>query len=389
MIAKLPEVRMSPCQKPTQAQVGFSCCEAEVGPMERISEFERIVRILYQASWIALALILACTAMQYNLAAGWPTYLIVIIYGLYLVFHMKYEKPANFIYFSFELLCILLLEWLGHSPLSVYLFPMLILRRAAYVSKANVYPEVMLIGVTYMAVRFLHGQQNSSIPWMSSLFDVLMFALVAALAQSLVQVARSLQADREYLRSELNKAEASYRKAQELALRDGLTGLYNYRAFQEHINGLGEAGFAILLIDVDHFKDFNDRYGHIIGDQVLTQIGQVIMENVRRGDKVFRYGGEEFAVVLEDTDHETAKFTAERIRARVAQQDIECEGQTLTSVTISLGVAVFQDTKISAGQILDKADKALYEAKARGRNNVVFFIDPSLSMKDEGLCLWQ
>jgi diguanylate cyclase (GGDEF)-like protein len=195
-----------------------------------------------------------------------------------------------------------------------------------------------------------------------------------------VRITKSLQTDKEKLRLKLNKAEKSYQKAAELALRDGLTGLYNYRALQEHIGGINNTSFAILLIDVDHFKEFNDQYGHMVGDQVLIQISQVILDSVRRSDKVFRYGGEEFAVVLEDSDDEAAMFMAERIRMQVASQTIDCDGQVLKRVTISIGVATFLDTKMPSYQMLEQADKALYAAKAKGRNNVVFFIEPTISI---------
>lgn len=348
--------------------------------MERMSEFDKIIRTLYQASWIALGIIFVCTAIHFRCKAGWLMYLLVCSYGAYLYFHQKSGKPTNLAYFSFEVLFILAMDWFGESPLVVYLFPMLILRRAAYVSKSNVYLEVVLICALYLGGRLMLGPRDYYIDWVSRLFDVFMLALAAALAHPLVQITKSLQADREALRMKLSKVEESYQKAAELALRDGLTGLYNYRAFQEHVNGLGDTGFAVLLIDVDHFKDFNDRYGHIVGDQVLAQIGQVILENVRRNDRVYRYGGEEFAVLLENMDSEMAVFTAERIRARVEQQTFTFEELTLDGVTISLGVAVFRDATISGVQILEQADKALYEAKARGRNNVVFFINPELSL---------
>ena len=368
-----------PCPKPTFFPVGFSCRVTEVGPMERISEFEKIIRTVYQAAWIALGIIFVCTAIRFQCRAGWLMYVLICGYGAYLYFHFKTGKPTNLAYFSFEVLFILAMDWFGGSPLAVYLFPMLVLRRAAYVSKSNIYLEVLLICALYLGGRLTLGPRDYYMDWVSRLFDVLMLVLAAALAHPLVRITKSLQADREALQMKLHKVEASYQQAAELALRDGLTGLYNYRAFQAHVNGLDGTGFAILLIDVDHFKNFNDRYGHIVGDQVLVQLGQVILENVRRNDRVYRYGGEEFAVLLENMDSEMAVFTAERIRTRVEQQTFTCEGLALNGVTISLGVAVFRNAKISGSEILEQADKALYEAKARGRNNVVFFINPEIS----------
>lgn len=343
--------------------------------MERMSEFEKIIRILYQASWVALGIIFVCTAIHFRCNAGGPIYLLGCIYGAYLYYHLKCGKPASFAYFFLELLLVLAMDWLGGSPLAVYLFPMLILRRAAYVSKANVYPEVALICALYLGGQLVLGPREYYMDWAGRIFNVFMLALAAVLARPLVQITKSLQADREALRLKLNRVEQSYQKAAELALRDGLTGLYNYRAFKEHVKGMGDTGFAILLIDVDRFKDFNDRYGHIVGDQVLIQIGQVIVENVRHNDRVYRYGGEEFAVLLAKMDDEMAVLTAERIRTRVEQHTFTFENLTLGGITISLGVAVFREATIPEEEIFEQADKALYEAKARGRNNVVVFID--------------
>lgn len=264
--------------------------------------------------------------------------------------------------------------------MAVYLFLLLILRRAVFSQQPNIYIEAALIGLVYLVIQWLHGPRVDYVAWRHGICDVFIIGLAAVLAQPVVRITKVLQDDREKLLIKLNRAEESYQKAAELALRDGLTGLYNYRALQEHINSVGNTRFAFLLIDVDYFKDFNDQYGHIVGDQVLMQIGQLIMENVRRSDKVYRYGGEEFAVVLEDADEEVAMFTAERIRVRVANQAIECSGQPINGVTVSTGVAIFKESQLSGYQILEQADKALYEAKARGRNNVVFFIEPGMSM---------
>lgn len=350
--------------------------------MERISEFQRIIRTLCQATWLLLCIIVICAAIHIDLQFAWITYVLVAIYGMYLYLyqHGRGYRPTTTGHFMLEATLILLLDWASRSPLVIYLFPLLILRRAAFAREPNIYLEAVFVGVLYLGSRWLHDAYAYYAPWTYAISDVFMIGLAVLLAQPVVQLTKSLQADREKLRQKLNKAEESYQRAAELALRDGLTGLYNYRALQEHISRLDDADFAILLMDVDHFKVFNDQYGHMVGDRVLFQIGQVILENVRRSDKVYRYGGEEFAVVLEDADDEMALFTAERIRSRVANQALECSGQMLKSITISLGVAVFKESKMSGYQMLEQADKALYEAKARGRNNVVFFMEPTISV---------
>lgn len=349
--------------------------------MKGIIGFQKITRVLYQASGILIFAIAASSGMHDRVEAIWTTYLLAGIYGLYLYYHAKGGKPTSMQYFAAEVVLILLLDWFATSPFIIYLFPLLIIRRAADTAcEAAIYLEAGFVGVLYLVIRMLHAPQIAYPAWLYVINDMFMLGFTVIIAQMVLHLSKSLQADKEKLRLKLDKVEASYQKAAELAMRDGLTGLYNYRALQEHISGIGDAGFAILLIDVDHFKDFNDRYGHLVGDQVLVQIGQVILENVRRSDRVYRYGGEEFAVVLEETDDEVALFTAERIRLRVAGQAIKRGGQQLKSVTISSGVAVFKGSKITSHQVLEQADKALYEAKAKGRNNVVFFIEPQLSL---------
>lgn len=360
--------------------VGFFYWEGRGEFMESVSEFYRISRTLYRVSWLLLGIIAICTAVQYGGEAGRHIYLLVGIYGMYLYYQMKYHQTTSTGYFIAELLLILFLDWAGRSHIVVYLLLLLILRRVAYSREPNIYIETLLAGALYIGGGLLHGPHVYYDTWLHTIDELIMIGLAVLLVHPAVQLAKSLQDDRKTLRLRLNKAEESYQLAVELALRDGLTGLYNYRALQEHIGRIGNTGFAILLIDVDHFKEFNDRYGHLVGDQALIQIGQIILENVRRSDKVYRYGGEEFAVLLEDTDDELAKFTAERIRLRVADKAVECCGRVVNAVTISIGVATFLESKTSCYQMLEHADKALYAAKAKGRNNVVFFMEPTISI---------
>jgi diguanylate cyclase (GGDEF)-like protein len=165
----------------------------------------------------------------------------------------------------------------------------------------------------------------------------------------------------------------------ELAQRDALTGAKNRRVFDEHFTLLWQQALAdrrtlaILLLDVDHFKAYNDRYGHQAGDQALRQVAQSVQSFIRRPRDVFaRYGGEEFAAILYDVDGSQAKNIANQIRSAVEAQAIEHLGSgTSAAVTISVGVAVVKPTheRDSRGA-LQLADQALYEAKVKGRNRV-------------------
>ncbi|ACX52572.1 diguanylate cyclase [Ammonifex degensii KC4] len=164
-----------------------------------------------------------------------------------------------------------------------------------------------------------------------------------------------------------------YREVKELAERDGLTGLYNRRKFWEiFLKELERAKryrrkLAILLLDVDNFKDYNDTFGHLAGDECLRRIGEVIGKEIRASDTAARYGGEEFVILLVETGGEGAVAVAERLRHRV--EDI---GKREPFPTISLGVAVFPEDAQSAEALLTCADNALYTAKRSGKNRTVW-----------------
>jgi diguanylate cyclase (GGDEF)-like protein len=163
----------------------------------------------------------------------------------------------------------------------------------------------------------------------------------------------------------------------EMTTTDMMTKLrmkhYFYTVLIEKIDACTHAGasLAVIMIDIDHFKKFNDDYGHSCGDDVLKQTAGVIQAGIRVGDLAARYGGEEFCILLPATDLAVAGAVADRIRIRVAAAQLDHEGHVL-SVTISLGVAQFDPVRdLSARTLLDRADKALYQAKRNGRNRVV------------------
>jgi diguanylate cyclase (GGDEF)-like protein len=164
-----------------------------------------------------------------------------------------------------------------------------------------------------------------------------------------------------------------------LARTDGLTGLCNRRAFDEMAelewrraqrSGLP---LSLLMIDIDHFKGFNDLYGHSAGDDALAAVAQCIGENIRRpGDTAARYGGEEFAVLLPDTGDAGAVRVAETMRAAVQELDRRHVASPYHIVTVSIGVACSSERRFATLRaFVNAADAALYEAKGGGRNRVV------------------
>ncbi|WP_432225561.1 GGDEF domain-containing protein [Enterobacter wuhouensis] len=160
----------------------------------------------------------------------------------------------------------------------------------------------------------------------------------------------------------------------DLSMMDPLTGLYNRRGLQSRLDNLptvenGE--HFVLLLDIDHFKAYNDHYGHMMGDQALIRVSAAIRDAVRSRDIVARFGGEEFMVLLTNISLEHARQTAEQIRQKVYDLKIPhmFNESVATNVTISIGIAIYEGDDVE--RALEKADKALYEAKHMGRNSIL------------------
>jgi two-component system, cell cycle response regulator len=175
---------------------------------------------------------------------------------------------------------------------------------------------------------------------------------------------------------------------EELANRDGLTKIYNHRYFQEYLDKeLSRAvryktTLSLILIDIDHFKSFNDTYGHQVGDFVLKEVCSVSDELVRNSDLLARYGGEEFVIVLPETIIDNAKTVAEKLRKAIEEKRFfNEETKEDYKVTISLGIACFEPDKkmLLKNQLIEHADKALYVAKKNGRNRTVAYATKSNS----------
>lgn len=159
------------------------------------------------------------------------------------------------------------------------------------------------------------------------------------------------------------------RRLQEAARRDYLTGLLNHGAFQDSLSRKLRANTpcALLLMDFDYFKRFNDTFGHQAGDGLLREAGQILRDELRLDDEAFRYGGEELTVILPESDREGASDVAERLRARCAAIRV---GDGALRVTLSVGIAVAPDDATEKGTLIALADAALYEAKRGGRDRV-------------------
>ncbi len=164
----------------------------------------------------------------------------------------------------------------------------------------------------------------------------------------------------------------------EMAISDGLTGLFNRRYMETHLGALVEQAAArgkpitVLILDIDFFKAINDGHGHDAGDDVLREFALRIRKSIRNIDLACRYGGEEFVVVMPETDMAVATMVAERLRRKVASEPFAIQqGAKQLSVTLSIGIAALAGPEDTAATILKRADTALYRAKRDGRNRVV------------------
>jgi diguanylate cyclase (GGDEF)-like protein len=161
------------------------------------------------------------------------------------------------------------------------------------------------------------------------------------------------------------------------AVHDVLTGLFNRRYLEETLEreifrGRRKgASLGIIMLDLDHFKRFNDTYGHEAGDNLLRALGNFLGERVRREDIACRYGGEEFVLILAEASQEIVLQRAEDIRREFPKVPVVYRGQVLESVTVSVGVAMFPEHGATGRDVLRAADDAMYRAKAQGRNRVV------------------
>ena len=175
-----------------------------------------------------------------------------------------------------------------------------------------------------------------------------------------------------------------------LANHDGLTGLLNKRYFiaelcEMVVNSEREAQeLALFIFDIDHFKNYNDTNGHPAGDDLLKSLAGLLIDTMRPSDLCCRYGGEEFLVVLPQTDGKTAMAVAERIRAAIEEHPFKHqENQPGKNLTISGGVAVFPEHGDGHEVLIVSADKALYESKAAGRNRVALYRNVELSRSED------
>ncbi len=207
--------------------------------------------------------------------------------------------------------------------------------------------------------------------------DLFLISALAERAADRLQLQARNRILTEQLKTYAEELERLNRNLKEAADRDGLTGLLNHRYLRDAMEVELERSrrhgrvFSLVMLDVDHFKQYNDRHGHLAGDEVLRGVGRTVLETNRLTDLCARYGGEEFAVLLPETDHGGALVRAERMRRAVEEYPFAGrETQPLKKVTISLGCACYPEDGQDTTTLIARADEALYRAKQKGRNAV-------------------
>lgn len=211
---------------------------------------------------------------------------------------------------------------------------------------------------------------------------------VSQLGNRLLEELSSLRRSNEVWRKQLSRARGQIASQQEMlkklrseANTDSLTEIANRRKFDSRLSEeiaraeRYRSAFSLVFMDIDHFKAVNDAYGHVVGDKVLRTLGHVISKEIRRTDFLARYGGEEFAIILPETNARHAVVVAQKVRRKVQDSKVWSEGRQI-NCTLSGGVTEFVPGQDSLEILVDRADKALYEAKQSGRNQVVL-IGPS------------
>jgi diguanylate cyclase (GGDEF)-like protein len=222
--------------------------------------------------------------------------------------------------------------------------------------------------LTYLAIVLGRGYQEE----FSGTFrlDLLLWIVIALTLPMTMTVSAQIR----QLRSALKNTRQQLLQFEEKAIRDELTGLYNRRQLQTELDlaiaqsSEHDTPFCLCLIDVDHFKDINDKHGHLAGDMILREFARVARESIRDSDIIGRYGGDEFMQILPDTELKGAVMHAERLRVHAHFLDLKSV-LPQKSISLSIGVAQYRPGE-EVAELIERADAALYRAKERGRNRV-------------------
>jgi len=241
-------------------------------------------------------------------------------------------------------------------------------------------PDTQVIIITSNATldTAITAIQAGAYDYLTKPFDDI--ALISSVARRAVEKIRLIEENKsllEKLKRKNEELEFVNLTLKELTIRDGLTGLYNHRHFQETLaveilrSKRHAKTFSLVFLDVDFFKQYNDTHGHLHGDAVLVALSKLLIAGLRKSDVAVRYGGEEFVLLLPETSKENAFALAGTIREKIAVHPFPGrETQPQGKVTVSMGIAAFPEDGSDSSTLLHRADEALYQAKNGGRNRV-------------------
>ncbi len=254
---------------------------------------------------------------------------------------------------------------LSGAMYSNVLYHLLLIRMVLKVGRDRARRMALAVAFVYVAA---HASAIGTLdaPFLLEImYNVIGFAVLSFTAVYMLNVVE-IQHQHEGKIAELMRENARH---YELAHTDELTGLLNHRAYLEKTADLQQ--YVLLIVDIDHFKKLNDTYGHLFGDQVLTTVGNIIKRSIRAKDMAFRYGGEEFALVLPGTSLDLGLKIAERLRFQVANCDF-FHNSGRVKITISIGLSG-KHPSVACQEAFREADSALYRAKRQGRNQCAVF----------------
>ncbi len=229
------------------------------------------------------------------------------------------------------------------------------------------YTYIIMLTAQDETVQIVRGLESGADEYLTKPFDIKELLARVASGKRILDLEDKLTQSRDQM--------------EKLALQDGLTGVLNRRAIEEHAIAEIELArrkhrpISLIMLDIDHFKSINDRYGHAAGDQALIKIAQVLNLNLRSYDRIGRWGGEEFIIIMPDTVLPDAIKVAERMRKSVADTIFPLKDGGEHSAQISLGITSGADPFLSLTRMLDEVDQALYCAKNTGRNRICSFED--------------
>ncbi len=323
------------------------------------------IRILARRASIAFAAFSGLSAWYLGTAAWQLAAGLAAAYAFYsLAISRRKTAPGVSELFISLALCVGLT--LARAGFSDVLYQLLLLRLAIRAGRRRAVRIAVIVAAAQLGATAAVTASFTPAAVAGLLYNLLAAAVVTYAAVYIdALITRQAHDDKQML-DLIKQNDRNYR----MALTDALTGLYNHRAYKELVDSLAQ--YVLHIIDIDNFKNLNDTHGHLIGDKVLVALGNIIKQGVRSGDLAFRYGGEEFVVLLPGTAPQIGLKIAERLRQKVAEFAFEGEHGPIHA-TVSLGVAV-KKPGMNSQVVFEQADRALYRAKQLGRNNVQSYI---------------